>query len=114
MCGTRFGRLVSIFCFLCLLCSSFCFSEGTVVLTEEEFNQIQKALTLSETELRIANETALSLSNTQTTLLTQFNKREAYWMERDKEQRDKIAVQGLIIKIGVISIGIGGQQYLSY
>lgn len=108
MCGTRFGRLLSIFSFLFLLCSCFSFSEGKIYLTEEEFDQIQRALTLSATELKIARETAMKLSSTQTTLLVQFNEREKYWMERDKEQRDEIAYQGLIIKVGAIGIGIGG------
>lgn len=106
MCGTNLKSLVVGL--LLLLLSSFCYSEGKIYLTETEFNQIQEALTLSETELKIARETAMKLSSTQTTLLVQFNEREKYWMERDKEQRDEIAYQGLIIKVGAIGIGIGG------
>jgi uncharacterized protein YlxW (UPF0749 family) len=93
-----------------------------VYLTEEEFQQIQQALTLSETELQIAKQEqqkallttnrALSISRTvlsaQTTLFKLFDEREKYWMERDEEHRKTIQRQNLIIRYGAVGIGVLG------
>lgn len=122
MCGIKFGRLLSIFCSLFLLLSCFSLSAEGVYLTEEEFLQIQQALTLSETELQIAKQEqqralittnkALDISrivlSTQTMLSKLFNEREKYWMERDEEHRKTIQRQNLIIKWGAVGIGVLG------
>jgi len=122
VCGTKRGQLLSIVCFLFLLLSCFSLSAEGVYLTEEEFQQIQQALTLSETELQIAKQEqqkallttnrALSISrtvlNTQTTLFKLFNEREKYWMERDEEHRKIIQRQNLVIKWGAVGIGVLG------
>lgn len=122
MCGTRFGRLVSIFSFLFLLCSCFSFSEGKIYLTEEEFSQIQMALTLSETELQKskkeleqaktwlteAQKLSMKALETQETLLLQFNEREKSWIEHENDLNKEIKSLNFMIKAVCISIGIGG------
>lgn len=122
MCGTRFGRLLSIFSFLFLLCSCFSFSEGKIYLTEEEFDQIQQALTLSETELQKskmeleqaktwlteAQRLSTKALETQETLLKQFNEREKSWIEHETALNKEIRNLNFILKVGCISIGIGG------
>lgn len=100
---------------------SLSFSEGKIYLTDEEYNQIQEALTLSETELNLSKasqEQALQLLNQaqsisaqalniQTTLSTQYETREASWLKREEELQKKINRQTLALNIGAVSFGVG-------
>lgn len=120
MCGTNLKPLVVGL--LLLLLSSFCYSEGKIYLTETEFNQIQEALTLSETELNLskmelqkaqtllteAQHISSKVLNTQEMLLKQFNERETYWIEQNNALQKEIKSLNLYIKVGSIAIGIGG------
>lgn len=101
-------------------CSSF--SEERIYLTEQEFNQIQEALTLSETELNLskmelqkaqtllteAQHISSKVLNTQEMLLKQFNERETYWIEQNNALQKEVKSLNLYIKVGSIAIGIGG------
>lgn len=121
VCGRRFGKLLS-FCFFLCLFSSLCYCEEGVYLTQEEFNQIQQALALSETELNLSQtelkqvkswlteaQTGLTaVSSIPKTLLEQFNEREISWIKQSNEQQKTINRQNLIIKFGAIGIGILG------
>jgi Skp family chaperone for outer membrane proteins len=98
------------------------FSEEKIYLTETEFNQIQEALTLSETELNLskmelqkaqtllteAQNISSKVLNTQETLLKQFNEREAYWIEQNNALQKEVKSLNLYIKVGSIAVGIGG------
>ena len=115
-----------LFCGLVLwllaLQPSSSFSEEKIYLTEQEFNEIQTALTLSETELNLSKmelqkaQTLLieaqNISNkalsTQEMLQKQYNEHETYWIEQNDALQKEIKSLNLYIKVGSIAIGIGG------
>ena len=91
------------------------FSEEKIYLTETEFNQIQQALTLSETELNLSRQEAQraldtlnKVLNTQEMLQKQFNERETYWIEQNNALQKEVKSLNLYIKVGSIAVGIGG------
>jgi hypothetical protein len=91
------------------------FSEERIYLTETEFNQIQEALTLSETELNLSRQEAQraldtlnKVLDTQEMLQKQFNERETYWIEQNNALQKEVKSLNLCIKVGSIAIGVGG------
>ena len=115
-----------LFCGLVLwllaLQPSLSFSEEKIYLTEQEFNEIQMVMTLSETELNLsqqelqkaqtllteAQNISSKVLNTQETLLKQFNEREEYWIKQNNALQKEVKSLNLYIKVGSIAIGIGG------
>lgn len=106
---------IGLVLWLLVLQPSLSFSEERIYLTETEFNQIQEALTLSETELNLSRQEARraldtlnKVLNTQEMLLKQFNERETYWIEQNNALQKEVKSLNLYIKVGSIAIGIGG------
>ena len=97
---------------LLLLAQSFSYSEESIILTMEEFNQIQEALTISETELNLAKQesqkaldTSNKVSSILETVLVQFNEREKFLTEQNNALQKEIKINNIIFKLGIGVLG---------